>query len=295
MGFLNRLKNGWKLFTQSLVTFFNKPILLAPFIVSWMITAGIILGTRYYMPARLSFLTAFVLLFLIALTISVSSLVMLEFIQQIESGKRISVRKALKQLFTRNLLKALPIVLIWTVIWFIILLLQSSKEEKGDPEPSMEDAARTLGGADSGLFSWLDLGLDMLEKLVRMTVFLSLPGIAWEDKGPINSIKTAMNVIREHTLQFLSAYTLTGLFSLLMAIPLVVIFTMAQNTIFSAFFWSLVILYEMFIWSFGMYIEQMSVGILYLWHLKWKEAGSTGNLSDVPRPELTDQVHEFER
>jgi hypothetical protein len=41
-------------------------------------------------------------------------------------------------------------------------------------------------------------------------------------------------------------------------------------------------------------MEQMSLGLLYLWHLRWTENGSKGRLSSVPEPDLLDQVYELE-
>jgi hypothetical protein len=58
-------------------------------------------------------------------------------------------------------------------------------------------------------------------------------------------------------------------------------------------FWTAVIIYESIIWTIGIYLEQMSVGLLYLWHIKWVRYGSKGELSDVPKPDLLDNVYEL--
>ena len=131
---------------------------------------------------------------------------MLEFMQQIESGERISLFKALKEALVFDLLKVIPISAIWAIIWFLILLLKAmTSKRRGErrAEPSIRDAARTLGGASSGPTSLIGLGLNMFGKLVRMTVFLTLPAIAWENKGPFSSIAHAFRIIKQHLYSYL--------------------------------------------------------------------------------------------
>jgi hypothetical protein len=63
---------------------------------------------------------------------------------------------------------------------------------------------------------------------------------------------------------------------------------------FPTIFWAGLIIYAGLVWTLGIYLEQMSLGLLYLWHLKWVEKGSEGRLSSVPEPDLLDQVYELE-
>jgi tellurite resistance protein len=189
----------------------------------------------------------------------------------------------------------IPIAAIWAALWLIILILKSGQRKKsGDrAEPSPRDAARALGGVD-GPSSFFGLGLRMIEKLIRMTVFLSLPAIAWENKGPFSAIKQAFRIIKKHPVQFLTTYTLTGLIAIMMALPLCIIFTLDKRGVtFPAAFWTGVIIYEAVIWTLGIYFEQMSVALLYFWHLRWEECGSRGELSSVPKPDLLDNVYEL--
>ena len=231
--------------------------------------------------------------------ICVANIMMLEFMQQIEFGEKISFFKALKESLVVDLLKVIPVALIWAIIWFIILIIKvltSKKKNRGSsrPEPSPRDAALTLGGANSGPFSWLKLVLRMFEKLVRMYVFLTLPAIAWENKGPFSAFKRSLEVIKRHPMQFITTYTLTGIASLFMAIPLIIVFYMDKSGVaFSSLFWTGVIIYEGIIWTLGIYLEQMSVGLLYLWHIKWLKKGGKGQLSDIAKPDLLDNVYEL--
>ncbi|MCP4610731.1 MAG: TerB family tellurite resistance protein [Planctomycetes bacterium] len=215
--------------------------------------------------------------------------------QQIESGEKISFLKALKEAFVLDFLKMIPIAAIWAFLWLIILILKSGGRKKsgGRAQPSTRDAARTLAGADSTL-SFFSLGLIMIEKLIRMIVFLTLPAIAWENKGPFSSIKQSFRIFKKHPVQFMTTYTLTGIIAIIMALPLCIIFTLDKKGVtFSAAFWTGVIIYEAIIWTLGIYFEQMSVALLYFWHLRWEECGSQGELSSIPKPDLLDNVYEL--
>ena len=81
---------------------------------------------------------------------------------------------------------------------------------------------------------------------------------------------------------------------LLMMLPLIPIYVLNQiGVILPLFVWVIVIIYAGLIWTFGIYLEQMSVGMLYLWHLKWKKKGSKGDLSSVKKPDLFDDIYEL--
>ena len=290
----SQLGGGWELLVDSVKVLFEKPVFLVPIFFSWILVSAIILYVRYYPPQIMILYQVFGFIFLMTLIICLANIVMLEFMEQIESGQEISFSKALKEAFILDFYKVIPIALVWALIWFIIWIIRviNSKKKTSRPEPSMKDAAMTLGGDKP--FSWLGLGLDLLEKLIRMFVFLSLPAIAWEKKGSFAAFKKGFQIIRKHPLQFLSTYTLTGIVAFLMAIPLVIIFSLSHGGVtFPPIFWTIVIIYISIIWTLGIYLEQMSVGLLYLWHLKWVKNGSKGDLSSIEKPGLLDDIHEL--
>lgn len=300
MALINSIDEGVKLFEDSIRFLFKKPIFLLPLLVSWIVFAGVVLYLRYYFTFPSSLLLGmiyfYLLIFLITFGISLANIIMLEFMQQLESGERISLSKALKEAMVFDLPKVIPIAMIWALIWFIILTIKAltSKKKGGRPDPSTRDAARTLGGAEGGPFSWLKLGLNMVEKLVRMVVFLTLPAIAWEDKGPFSSFGQAFRIIKKHPVQFITSYTLTSFIALIMALPLLAIFLLDDAGVpFPAIVWTLVIIYECIVWTLGIYLEQMSVGLLYLWHIKWVKNGSKGELSSITKPNLLDDIYEL--
>ncbi|MBM3234014.1 hypothetical protein FJZ19_02880 [Candidatus Pacearchaeota archaeon] len=284
---------------------FKKPILTIPILFSWFIFAGVVLFIEYWLNQRFEqisygvyILAFFLLLFLVTMVICMCNIVMLEIVQQIESGQKTKFSKALKKSFV-HILTIIPLAILWAVIWLIILILKSFTEEKNksdkEKQISMENAAKTLAGADNP-FLWWRVGLNMLEKALRMWIFLALPAIAWEDKGSFEALGRSTKIIRKHPVQFLTAYTLTEATALVMALPLIPIFMADEwGYVFSTAVWTGVIIYECIIWTLGIYLEQMSVGLLYLWYMKWEKKGSKGNLSSVKKPDLLDSFYEMKK
>lgn len=202
---------------------------------------------------------------------------MLEFMQQMESGRNISFSKALKEAVILDLLKMIPLAAVWAAIWVAISILNCAARKN-----------RGGGGVSYSIFN-------RIQQAVRMAVFLALPAIAWENKGPFSAIAQSVRIIRKHSIEFLATYTLTALTGLLLAIPLLIICALCKSGVtFPTIFWAGVVIYVGFVWALGIYMEQMSFGLLYLWHLRWTENGSKGRLSSVPAPDLLDQVYELE-
>jgi hypothetical protein len=158
----------------------------------------------------------------------------------------------------------------------------------------LEDIIYFLSLGGYVVYSLLDLGLTLIGKLVRMTIFLSLPAIAWESKWPISSLKKSFQVIKTHFNHFLSVYSLTLVATFIIVLPLAFIFALDEGGVeIPNVLWTIVIIYIGMAWSLQIYLEQMTVGMLYLWHLKWEKSGGKGSLSSVPKPDLLDNISEF--
>ena len=298
-------KQGWELFKDSFIFLFKHPIFLGPILVAWVAIAGMVLGTRYYLLPQAENMTLGTVLLIVAGILFVftyiivfANTIMLEFMERIESGEKPTWTHALFDTFLKNAIKLIPIAIIWSFILFLILIIRAlakrSSERSGRVEPSIQDAAQTLSGMNASPFSWLKFGLRMFEKLVRMSVFLSLPAIAWENKGSFSSLKKAVVVIKKHPVQFLSSYALTGIAAALLTIPLIPVAIAAKADIpIPQIVWLGVIIYSGLTWALGVYLEQMSVGLLYLWHYKWEKAGGEGDLTNITKPDLLDDIHEL--
>lgn len=220
--------------------------------------------------------------------------IMLSMVYQIETGKKISFSNALGKAFS-NIFKIITISLVWALIWLFILILEAltSKVIQDKVEPSFSDAGRTLSGMNTP-FSFARLGFNMMEKAIRMTIFMALPPIIWGKKGTISGFKKSFSVIKQHPAQFLTTYSLTVMAGILMALPLIPVYILDDmGVVLSATVWIVVIIYVGIIWTLEIYLEQMSVGMLYLWHMKWEKKGSKGELSSVSKPDLFDDTYEL--
>ncbi len=288
MAFSESVVEGWYLFKNSLRVLRHKPVLLAPIFLSWIVVTTINVCVWYFLYAgwhrseaepseRLVLLCVYCHVFVVSLIICIANIMMLEFMQQMESRQKISFSKALKEAVILDLVKTIPLAAVWAALWLLISILKCIvRKRKGR-------------GAGSS-----DFILNRIQQAIRMAVFLALPAIAWENKGPFSSIAQSVRIIRKHSIEFLTTYTLTALTSILLAIPLLIILILSKAVTFPTAFWAGVIIYVGFVWSLGIYMEQMSLGLLYLWHLRWVESGSKKQLSSVPEPDLLDEVYELE-
>lgn len=178
------IKTGWKLIQESVRVFRRYPKLLLPLLFVWVIYAAIILYLEYWFAWDAYSSTQIMLIVLgvvavFATLLTFSCLLLLELIQQLESGQHLSLQRAFTHTIVYNSVKTLPIILIWTVIWFILLIVQLllSKDKETKRESfTVANAARTLAGYQH--FSFSRAFFDALQKGVRMVAFLILPAIA---------------------------------------------------------------------------------------------------------------------
>lgn len=303
------IKNGWDLIKASIKVFNRHPVFLVPLICVWLIYAPIVIYLKWYFPwGAFSFsgilLIIFLIIFFFALLITFSCSMLLELIQQIETGKQLSLAKAFGESTGTNLIKIIPLAFIWSVIWFILTLAEAilrRKEKSEKEELSARNVAKTLGGYEK--FSWWGLSFDLLNKGIRMAVFLIMPAFAWQDLGFINSIKKGFAVLRAHLMEFATGFTLTYLASVIVFLPpgLLLYITGKLDIALPDWIWVVTIIYISFAWSYSLYLEQMFTAELYLWHLKWEKeyekAEKTGKklptLRDVPKPSILDEVSDL--
>jgi len=300
------LQNALAIFGDSVRVLFRYPKFAIPLFIVWLFIAPIVLYFRFFFNnTGQSFTTllllAFGVIYLFSLLFTFSCVVLLELIQQHETGRGFSLPCAISETIRKDLSGILIISLIWAIVWFILALLKAltSRKRGGHRQgASPAEAARVLSGS-GGVFSWFGLGISMIQKLVRMTVFLILPAVAWEDKGAFSAIGRGLHVLREHAGEFLASYAGTELAGLVVFLPAIIAVMAVKHA--PDIFWYLVIIYTSVAWTFSMYLEQMTVALLFLWHKKWEvaaqEAEKSGKpvpaLEDVPRPSLLDDVNDL--
>lgn len=302
------IKNGSEVIKESLKVFRKHPMFLVPLFGCWTIYAPIIIYFTYFFPWKQYstlqiFFIVFFIVFIFSSILSFSNLLLLELIQQLESGKRFNLVSAFFEVVSKDLIKALPITFIWVIIWFILTAIEAllSKIENRSGEFSAENAAKTLAGYER--FSLSRAFFEALQKGVRMIVFLILPAIAWEDKSPVKATKKGLGVLKTHLAEFTTGFALTELAAIIVFLPPVILFVISDEfeVTFPDFVWYIAIIYCAFAWSFSLFLEQMFAAELYLWHLIWEKECSIAKaenrelpkLREVKRPSVLDDVSDL--
>jgi hypothetical protein len=229
-------------------------------------------------------------------------LILLELVEQIETGQSPNIFTATFSSIT-NIIKSLPITIIWAAIWFVItvvemLLRRSHSDDVGDKDFNAENVAKTVAGFEK--FSLSAAFFDALRKGVRMIAFLIYPAIAWENSSVLKSVKKGLAVARTHKTEFVAGFILTELAAFIVFLPPAVLFILSGkfDVEFPEWIWFTTIIYCGFAWSFSIFLEQMFTAELYLWHLLWEKdcsiARSNGDeipkLQDVKRPSILDSI-----
>ncbi len=304
-------RNGWDLVKGSTRFFKKYPVFLIPLLAAWLVYAPVVVYVTWFFPWEgLSFpfvlLSVFLVIFVVTLLLTFSCSVLLEMVQQLENGNRLSIVGALRESAGRDLSRIVGLALVWAVVWFGLTVLEaffSRKEKKVKQELTAENVAEALAGY--GSLSWWRLSYDLLNKGIRMIVFLIMPAFAWEDRGLFASVRKGLGVLRAHLMEFASGFTLTYLAAAIVFVPAGLMFYVADefDVVLPQLVWLVTIIYMAFAWSYSMYLEQMFAADLYLWHLKWEKACTEAErngwqlprLADISRPSLLDEVAELRR
>lgn len=307
------MANGWNLFRYSFRVFARYPLMGLPLLFTWLLYAPTILYFRYYFDwapydLREQLLLSAAIIFFFASLLAFSASMLLELVQQAERGEELSLQKALGETLGLNLLKMLPIVVAWTVIWFALSVLTAlfTRKKRGSSSNadnfSAENAARTLAGQTR--FSFSAAFFRALNKGVRMVVFLILPAIAWQNLGPLEAVRRGLRILRLNLGTFMTGYALSELAAMVIFIPPAILFYLSgeYKLEFPQWVWSATIAYIALGWSYAIYLEQMFTATLYLWHLKWEKAighayatgGKIPSMRDIPAPSLLDGVNDLE-
>jgi hypothetical protein len=303
------IKSGWQLIYNSLHVFNRHPKLMTPLLVTWLFYAAIIIYLQFFynedsFTGYQSLIITFGVIFVFTFLLSFSCSVLLELIEQLETGKEINIPKAFKYTLRNNTFKIIPIVLVWTVVWFLLFIIQvllSKNNNKNKSVLNAERAAKTLAG--SGKFSLSTAFFKGLEKGMRMIVFLILPAIAWGNLSFWNSVKKGWSVYKSNLSTFATGFVLTGFANFLIFLPptIIIYFSTGAEIVFPDWVWFTTIVYIAFAWSYSMYLEQMFTAELYLWNLKWekevKKAKAQNKpvpkINDIAKPSLLDEVHDL--
>ena len=305
MKFLSDIKQGWMIIVYSFRLWRRYPELLMPLIAQQLISAPIILhlvfGEDMFYDQH-PFFVLFLSIFCIALLLTFCCLILLELLEQLERNQPIDLWAATWAATKNDLLRSLPLVLGWSVILFVIVVVEAflaKARERTRLAETPENIARILADQPRTTTLREEL-LDALQKGIRMVVFLILPGIAWEGRGVRDATRRGLSILRLHGGAFLSNFAMAIIVEGFVFLPAVVVFFLSDDGVVIAdWVWFVTIGYIFFAWSYTIYTEQMLGAELYLWHLRWEKqinvtvAGEFARIEDVDPPSLFDGVPEL--
>lgn len=294
------VKNGWPIILESFQIFRLHPKLIAPLLLTWCIYAPLIIITNYLIDwDKLSLfqllICTFGIILLYSFLLTFSCSVLMELIRQIEFGEEISIWIAIKDSFNRNFIALLPLIIFFSVIWFLILIIEaviSKFRPKEAKKLNYENVAKTLGNWD--VFSWPRLLFYYFEKALRMIMFLIVPCVVWHDPNFFKGLKEAMDVFKSHAIEFITGFIVTEAATTIIFLPVTVLFILSHSIHLTDIVWMLSTIYIGLAWSYSLYLEQMYASQLYLWHRQWykqvlfakETGGKVPELHEVPKPSL---------
>lgn len=302
-------KNGGVVIWNSIKAFYKYPILLIPLLVVWAIYAPIVVYLKWHFnweqyTLKETLLIVFAVIWIFAMLLTISCSLLLELVQQKETGHPFNLFKSLSDTLTKNIFHILILSFIWATIWFVLTILEavfSKNKSKENERESSENIAKTLSGA--GDVSMLSLTFEALNKGIRMIVFLIMPAFAWENLSIWKSIKKGFLVLKLRKREFIAGYTLSYLAGIVVFLPPSIMFYLSGkwHVEFPEWSWLVCIIYIAFAWSYTIYLEQMFTAELYLWQLKWekevlkaKESGAVQpRFQDVIKPSITDDISDL--
>lgn len=305
------VSNGFELIRSSTRELGRFPRLWVPILLTWVVYAVAVVYLKWGYDwgqgtGRDNALIVFAAIVLLAAVFSWAAFVLLELVQQVETDRPMSLLRALPEA-TGNLIVALPVVLLWSLIWLFLSLLEAifrrarGRDDDGD-DVSPRRVAEVVTGFEK--FSLSAAFFQALRKGVRMLAFLIYPAIAWEHHGPFRSIKRGLGIARVRWQHFATGYMMTESVAFIVFLPLGILFatTHRMEVELPDFVWVGSILYGAIAWSYIMFLEQMYAAQLYLWHLMWehevRKAEANGeppprSLRHIRRPTMLDDIPEL--
>lgn len=306
------MAEGWALFLHSLRAFRRHPVFVLPMLFIWCLYAPTLVYFQFFfrwkgLPLQQVLGVVFLELAFFSLIILCACSAMLEMIRQMEFGEPVNVLQAASRVLKRDVVRVIPLALVWAAIWFLLTILEAllskrrKDEDASDQALNAQNVAATL--ADYRQFSLSAAFVKAVEKGIRMVVFLILPAIVWEQLSFVDSVKKGLTVLKTHVAEFASGYALTYAAAAVVFLPPFIILELGTGrhggpplVVFPSWVWTAVIVYIGLAWSFCMYLEQMFMASLYFWQMNWEKAAIQANhlgeyvpsIKKTPLPQLLD-------
>ena len=289
------IQSGFRIMGQSMKFFFKHPKAIFPIFMAWILYGGI--ATYIFITVDFSgyetteiLIVAYLFTFLFTFFVSIASLVLLELIEQNETKSSMSILLAMKDAFFRDLIRTLPIIIGWSIIKFLLLLLEVAI--KAAEAKSRRGRRRQRRSSKF---------LETIKTGVRMGVMLMLSAIAWEEISPRKAMDKGMYIYKKYFASMATGVVLSRVLKFVIFLPLVIVIVIfsSTGTEIHEYVWYGLLLYTGLAWSYGILVEQLFTAELYLWHKKYqdqvdlaKEKGTKvpTSINDVSRPSFIDDI-----
>lgn len=289
---MHRVQSGWEVFKRSLKFIFQKPFLLIPMLIAWVIYIVVAVWAQGQfdfnnMETAELLLVLFGFTCLSTFTIATASLFVLELLEQHETTGKMNPFKALLDMITKDFWRALPLIIAWSIIDFVLMIvvafLDSTRKRKNGPK-------RPKG--------FLQRSVEAFKDLVRMGSMTVFTVVAWEELGPKASFDKGFKVFKKQFAEMLTGFGLNKVIGLIMGLPIfLVVLIMNTGALPQEETMIGLIIYMSIVWSLSKLIEQLYVSELYLWYKHYElaiaDAKNRGvnppdSIYDVPKPSFTD-------
>lgn len=310
MKYLASIKSSFRILAGAIKAMFRHPIVLVPLFILWGVY---ILGAYFYYykvdfsrlkKEHFDYSYGLILLcsglIINALTILISCSILMEIIQQKETGKRINLGKAIADTFLKNGFKLILLSIIWLILFLLLGIIQWIVKRKIN-QTVRRTGIRNISA--KGITMNADTLQDMtgihtesvlsalfkgLARGIRMMCFLIVPAFAWENLGFGKSLSRGTRILKARIHEFITGFALSSLIKYLIGLPIGVMIYFAYKKGYHFDSWQLiaVALYALFTWSFMIFLEQFFIAELYLWQLKYERACVIAGEQGVPMPSI---------
>jgi hypothetical protein len=155
-------RRGWELIIHSLNVFKAYPSFLLPILAVWTAYVPAVLYLRYEYRWQAhgigqDIAIGFLFIFALSFAILMCCAVVLDMIRQIEAGEP-SLSKAISKAFGTDMIRVLPLAIVWALVWFVLTLIEAivSKKRGADDDNDMltaQHAAETIANYRNFSFS----------------------------------------------------------------------------------------------------------------------------------------------
>ncbi|AIO19291.1 hypothetical protein KQ51_01415 [Candidatus Izimaplasma bacterium HR1] len=282
------IREGFAIYKKNFIFIFKHPFTLIPFLLALgaSIFAGIYVNSVFDLDS-LSIVQLLGLVYLLTIvstfSISVASLFILELLEQHETTGKMRPLKALADMLTKDLWRALPIIIVWSIIDFIITLILAV----------FSALRKNKNGRTTRPAGPLERAVRILQTTVRMGMMVIFTVIAWDDKGPKASFDEGMKVYKNSLATMLTGVGVSEITAIILIVPLILVQLLSKFVYIPIdIFLPATYIYLAVSWSIGKLIEQLYVSELYLWNIHYEKALENNenitSIYDVRKPSFTD-------